>query len=205
VRRAGSTVGVGRRYCRRMSGRNVDVVRYPVRVRPRSRRTLDRKLVLRFPGAAVVSSGLIARLPPRSRVRQAALRRDVGLSLEAYNRRDLDAVVASWDPQFEYRPDDGWVQAGLVEPSYRGLDGYQRYIAAAAEVWGTENYLSRAELIDLGDRVVVLAEGWMRGQRSGVSLIQPYALVSTLRYGRPVRHQEYFDHAKALLAVGLSE
>lgn len=65
--------------------------------------------------------------------------------------------------------------------------------------------MNRAELIDLGDRVVVLAEGWMRGQRSGVSLIQPIALLSTLRYGRPVRHQEYFDHAKALLAAGLSE
>jgi ketosteroid isomerase-like protein len=138
-------------------------------------------------------------------VRQAALRRDVGLSLEAFNRRDLDAVVASWDPQFEYCPDDGWVQAGLVEPSYRGLHGYQRYVAATAEVWGTENHLSRAELIDLGDRVVVLAEVRMRGQRSGVPLTQPYGLVTMLRYGRPVRHQEYFDHAKALLAVGLSE
>jgi ketosteroid isomerase-like protein len=187
-----------------MSGRNVDVVRTPVRLRDPSRRTLDRKLFLRFPRAAVVSARLISRLPPRSRLRQAALRRDVGLSLEAYNRRDLDAVVASWDPQFEYRPDDGWVQAGLVEPSYRGLSGYQRYVAGTAEVWGTENYLSRAELIDLGDRVVVLADGWMRGQRSGVQLIQPYALVTTLRNGRPVRHEEYFDHAKALLAAGLS-
>lgn len=188
-----------------MSGRNVDVVRVPVRLRDPSRRTVDRELALRFPRAAVVSARLIARLTPRSRVRQAALRRDVRLSLEAYNRRDLDAVVASWDPQFEYCPDEGWVQAGLVEPSYRGLGGYRRYIAATAEVWGTENYLNRAELIDLGDRVVVLAEGWMRGQRSGVSLIQPIALVSTLQHGRAVRHQEYFDHAKALLAAGLSE
>jgi ketosteroid isomerase-like protein len=42
-------------------------------------------------------------------------------------------------------------------------------------------------------------------QASGVSLTEAYALVSTLRDGRVIRHQEYFDHAQVLEAVGLRE
>ena len=59
------------------------------------------------------------------------------------------------------------------------------------------------ELVDLGDRVVILAEGSMRGQASGVPLSQSFALVTTLRDGRPISHQEYYDHEEALAAVGL--
>jgi ketosteroid isomerase-like protein len=38
-----------------------------------------------------------------------------------------------------------------------------------------------------------------------VPLTEAYALVLTLKGGRVVRIQEYFDHAEALEAVGLSE
>jgi len=43
----------------------------------------------------------------------------------------------------------------------------------------------------------------MRGQASGVPLSQSFALVTTLRDGRPISHQEYYDHEEALAAVGL--
>jgi ketosteroid isomerase-like protein len=45
----------------------------------------------------------------------------------------------------------------------------------------------------------------MRAQASGVPLTEAYAMVSTFKDGRAVRIEEYFDHAKALEAVGLSE
>ena len=61
------------------------------------------------------------------------------------------------------------------------------------------------ELIDLGERIVLLADGSMRAQASGVPLTEAFALVSTLKHGRPVRHEEYYDHAEALKAVGLAE
>jgi ketosteroid isomerase-like protein len=61
------------------------------------------------------------------------------------------------------------------------------------------------ELIDLGGRIVLLAHVPMRAQSSGVPLTEAYALVSTLKDGSLVRHQEYYDHAQALEAVGLSE
>ncbi len=181
------------------------IVRKPLRVRERSSRTLDQRVSLRFPRLTVGNAVLIGRLPPASRLRQAALWRTARLSLEAYNRRDLEAVVVGWHPDVEYHPDREWVKAGLVEPFYRGAAGYRNYVATVDEVWGGENYLAPTEFIDLGGRVVTLATGRMRAQASGVSLTEAFALVSTLKDGRPIRHQEYYDHAEALEAVGLSE
>src|SRR5207253_7318057 len=65
--------------------------------------------------------------------------------------RDLDAVVIGWHPECEYIPGSAWIESGLVESCYHGLEGYRRFIAVTSEVWGTENYLKPVELIDLGD------------------------------------------------------
>ena len=51
-----------------MSQENMEVVRQPLRVGERSRRTLDERLSLRFPRLVAASSRLIAKLPPRSRL-----------------------------------------------------------------------------------------------------------------------------------------
>jgi ketosteroid isomerase-like protein len=187
-----------------MAQEKVGVVRIPLGPWEGSSRTLDQRVSLRFPRVAAATVRRVGTQRPGSRVRTAVLVRAVRLSLAAYNRRDLDAVVIGWDPGFEYRPGEEWVRAGLAEASYRGLDGYRRYVASTAEVWGGENYLRPVELIDLGDRIVTLAEGSMRGQASGVPLNQSFALVTTLHGGRPVSHQEYYDHEEALAAVGLT-
>jgi ketosteroid isomerase-like protein len=181
------------------------IVRKPLRARERSNRTLDQRLSLRFPRLAAAYLRLIGKMPPGSRLRQATLWRGARLGVEAYNRRDLDAVVIGWHPDFEYHTGREWAQSGLVEPCYRGLEGYRKYVAATEEVWGEENYLRPVELIDLGERIVMLADGRMRAQASGVPLAEAFALVTTLEDGRTVRLQEYYDHAEALEAVGLSE
>lgn len=188
-----------------MSEENVEAVRTPVRVRERSRRTLDQRLSLRFPGLAAANARLIAKLPPGSRLRRAALSRSVRLASEAYNRRDLDAVVSGCHREFEYFPARNWVESGLVEPCYRGLEGYRKYIAATSEVWGGENRIEPVELIDLGERFVLLATVPMRAQASGVALTEAFAYVATVKDGRVLRLQEYYDHAEALEAVGLPE
>jgi ketosteroid isomerase-like protein len=188
-----------------MSQENVEIVRMPLPVSRRSRRTLDERLLLRFPRLAAAGARMISKLPPGSRIRKAVAGRNVRLGAEAYNRRDLDAVIAGWHPDFEYLPDAKWVKAGLVEQSYRGADGYRRYIAAAEEVWGRENTMESVELIDIGDRLVILATVPMRAQASGVPLSEAYAVVMTLEEGRPIRLQEYFDHDEAFEAAGLSE
>ena len=89
------------------------IVRKPLRARERSSRTLDQRLLLRFPGLAAASFRLIGKLPPRSRVRQAALWRAIQLAVEAYNRRDLDLVAIGFRPDLEYYPYREFVEAGL--------------------------------------------------------------------------------------------
>jgi ketosteroid isomerase-like protein len=188
-----------------MSRDNVDFVRKPLKIREHSRRTLDQRLAIRFPWLSAASFRLLAKLPPRSRVRQATLWRGTRLMVEAYNRRDLDAVVIVYRPDMEYYPYREFVEAGLAEPVYRGAAGYRAYIEATYDVWGTEVRLYPTELIDLGDRIVLLADMPMRAQASGVALAQTYAGVSTLKHGRVIRNDDYLTHAEALEAVGLRD
>ena len=81
-----------------MSQENVEFVRKPLRVRAQSSRTLDQRLALRFPWLGDANVRLIDRLPPKSRIRQAAVWRAARLAVEAYNRRDLDAFMATYAP-----------------------------------------------------------------------------------------------------------
>ena len=179
-----------------MSDQTVEFVRKPLQIREHSRRTLDQRLAIRFPWVAAASSRLISGLPPGSRVRQAALWRVTRLAVEAYNRRDLDAVVTAYRPDMEYYP--------YREPVYHGPSGYRAYIEATYDVWGTDVRLYPTELIDLGDRVVLLADMPMRAQASGIALAQTYAGVSTLKNGRVIRNHDFLSHAEALAFVGLS-
>jgi ketosteroid isomerase-like protein len=188
-----------------MSQENLEIVRRPLRVRERSSRTLDQRLSLRFPRLAAAYLRRIGKLPPSSRLRQAALSRAVRLASEAYNRRDLDAVVIGYHPEVEYHPARSWVEAGFFEPCYRGPEGYRTYVAITSEVFGAEVHFKPVELIDLGERIVVLANVPMRAQASGVPLTEAFAYVSTWQDGRVIHLQEYYDHAEALEAVGLPE
>jgi ketosteroid isomerase-like protein len=179
------------------------IVRRPLRVREGSRRTLEQRLYLRFPFLATTFVRLIGRLPPSSRLRQAALWRNVRLGLEAYNRRDLDVAAIGFHPELEYYPYREFVEAGLAEPCYRGPAGYRAYIESTYDVWGAQVRLHPTELIDLGDRLVLLADMPMRAQSSGVALDEAYGTVWTLKEGRVVRAQDFLRHGEALDAAGL--
>jgi ketosteroid isomerase-like protein len=181
------------------------IVRKPLGAHQRSRRTLDERLSLRFPRLADRSLGLILRLPPSSRLRQAAVWRAARLLVEALNRRDLDAMLISYHPDFEYDPPREVVEAGLAQPWYRGRAGFRKAVSDRDEVWGADARLRPIELVDLGDRGVLLSELAGRAQASGIALTQPYASVVTLKDGKVIRQQEFLAHAEALEAVGLSE
>ena len=83
--------------------------------------------------------------------------------------------------------------------------GYRRYIEATYDVWGADVRLEPTELIDLGDRMVLLADMPMRAQASGVPLAQTYATVATIKHGRVIRQRDFLHHSEALEAAGLSE
>jgi ketosteroid isomerase-like protein len=107
--------------------------------------------------------------------------------VEAFNRRDLDAVLVGYHPDFEFYPPREGAEAGLSEPCYRGRAGYLRYVSELSEVWGADIRVEPTELIDLGDRRVTLGYAPGRGQASGVVLTETFAAVVTLKHGRVIR------------------
>jgi ketosteroid isomerase-like protein len=177
--------------------------RKAVPVRERSGRTLDQRLFLRVPRLATAAAFLIGRLPPSSRLRQGAMWRGVRLSVEAFNRRDFDAALLGHDTDCEFQLPREPVEAGLVEPYARGPSGYRRVASLFAHVG--DLYLEQVEVIDLGDRLVLLADMSVRWQRADIPLSRMWANVITLERGRVIREQYFWDHAEALEAVGLRE
>ena len=188
-----------------MSQENVEFVRKPFHVRKRSSRTVDERIFLRFPRLYVAVARRITTLPLRSRVRQAAVWRAIRLGVEAFNRRDIDALFVGYHDDFELHPAREFVEAGLAEASYCGLAGYLEYLSDWSEVWGGSRRVEPEELIDMGDRFVLLGSTPERAQSSGVALTEAYANVCTLKDGKLIRQREFVDHAEALEAVGLSE
>jgi ketosteroid isomerase-like protein len=187
-----------------MSPAKVTAVRQPLKAREGAGRTLDQRLFVRFPRLGRAMFRLAANRPPRSRLRRAGLARAAQISAEAYNRRDLDAVVIGYHPELEYRPARAWVEGGFFEPCYHGPDGYRKYVASTAEVFGGEVYFMPEELVDLGDRFVMLARVPMRAQASGIELTETFAYVAHMKDGLVIRMQEYYDHDEALAAAGLN-
>jgi ketosteroid isomerase-like protein len=125
--------------------------------------------------------------------------------MEAFNRRDIDAALVYAHPDFEYRPPREFVEAGFFEPCYRGAGGFRKYVSTWSDVFGADLRIEPVELIDLGDRIAMLATLPTRGQSSGIPLTGTIATVSTMKNGRATHVQAYLDHAEALEAVGLSE
>ncbi len=114
-------------------------------------------------------------------------------------------MTISFHPDLEYYPYREFVEAANAEPCYHGPSGYRAYVESTYEVWGADVRIEPRELIDPGDRFVLLADMPMRAQASGVPLAQTYATVATLKEGRVITQRDFLDHAEALQAVGLSE
>jgi ketosteroid isomerase-like protein len=179
------------------------VVRKLVPLHDGKGRAFEQRLFARVPWLAAPSLRLVARLPPRSRLRQALMRRGIRVSAEAFNRGDLDALAPTRAPDFEFHPPPQTVESGFMEPCYRGAAGYRRYVSELSDVWGADIRIESLELIDMGDRLVMLMDVPVRARSSGVPLTGKLASVATLANGMVIRQQDYFDHDEALEAVGL--
>jgi ketosteroid isomerase-like protein len=182
------------------------IVRKPLTVRERSRRTLDQRVAIRFPRLFDAYARLmVGRLPPTSRVRQAALWRGTRHGIEAFNRRDIDAALVYFHPDFEYHPPREFVEVGFFAPCYRGREGFLEFMSGWSDVFGADLRTEPVELIDLGDRIVWLGELPARAQATGIPFSGKVATVTALKDGKAIRIQLYWDQAQALDAVGLSE
>jgi ketosteroid isomerase-like protein len=117
-------------------------------------------------------------------------------------RTDLDLYVTEY-----LAPELEWYTAA-EDPdvaTHRGPQAFKAYV----ERWMDSFDGLRADLeecIDVGDDRVWTWVRWTgRGRASGANAEWHLAIVYTLRDGRIVRADEYFDRDEALEAVGLSK
>ena len=122
-------------------------------------------------------------------------------AFEAFNRGDVDAVVADFAPDCEYIP-SGAIP-GRADVS-RGPEGYKRWVSWLRDEFDNA-HVQIHELIDAGDRVLVRLTARGRGKQSGVEASWHLWNVWTLRDGKVVHGQGFTAREEALQAAGLSE
>jgi ketosteroid isomerase-like protein len=187
-----------------MSQENVGMVRQPVAVATRSRRRLEERVGLRFPRVMAFLDGLLWRLPPRSRLRQAVLRRLIQLGHEALNRGDFEAAFARYDPHIELVSDSRLMGLGF-DGVYRGHAERVRFQQRWVAEWGDFRFEPQ-ELIDFGDgRLFMHGRIVGSGLTSGAGFDSDWAVLLTVSDARVVREQFFFNRGDAFEAAGLRE
>lgn len=116
---------------------------------------------------------------------------------EAFNRGDMEAVLAQSDPEIEIRDPD---RTGRV---YRGHDDFLAFVGEWMESWDTYA-LEVAGLTRNEDSVLADLIQSGRGKGSGIEVAEPFHQVLTFRDDRVVRFAIYIERADAERAAGLA-
>jgi ketosteroid isomerase-like protein len=107
-----------------------------------------------------------------------------------------------WDPEIEL--DAFGFPALDLTGVYRGADAARNWWREWYAAWDTLRF--EYELVDAGDRVVMLLDLRLRGRSTGIEFPPAKgAWVITFRDGLIVHMKLYISQAEALEAVGLSE
>jgi ketosteroid isomerase-like protein len=117
----------------------------------------------------------------------------------AWNAGDMDALGQLYDPNIVVRYASGWPEGS--EP-IMGREAVVRQWEQQREPFDADS-LELIDIVDLADRVVV-RQLW-RAVGRGPDLNIEVSSVNTLRDGRTILLEFFWDHADALEAVGLSE
>jgi ketosteroid isomerase-like protein len=128
----------------------------------------------------------------------------VRLAIEATNRGDYEAALVIWADDAETINARGVLTVGGAPQETRSRSERIRYRQQWSAEWDGFGF-ERVELIDLGQRIVVLVHATGSGPTSGVRFDQDGGFVLDLSGGRVVREQIFLDRAEALEAAGLSE
>jgi ketosteroid isomerase-like protein len=113
-------------------------------------------------------------------------------SYAAFERDDMDAVVADMHEEIEWHQAQGLPHGG----TYHGLDEVRRAIFDPLDdAWWDDFRADPSEFIDAGEQVVVLGRYTARAKRTGRPLDVPFAHVWTFRSGKAIRFRQFVDTA----------
>ena len=114
-----------------------------------------------------------------------------------------DLLEEFFDPEIEWTGPREFPDLGETHHGYEGIASYGAKLAEAMD----DYRMAPERFVDVGDdRVLVFSREGGRGKGSGAE-VQTHltAHLWTLRNGRAVRMQSYWERADALKAVGLTE
>lgn len=119
---------------------------------------------------------------------------------EAFNRRDLDALLEFYSPEIVWEQDEGFVEPG----THYGHAGVRHVFDSIFE--GFEDFRIEAqEIHDVDDdRVLAIVRIRATGNLSGLKLDNPGGHLYWFRDGMVVKVKLYLDPAEARKAAGLS-
>jgi ketosteroid isomerase-like protein len=117
---------------------------------------------------------------------------------EAYSAGDMDAFRELHDPDVIGRMPEGWPEPGFV-----GREAVMRQFEQLRETFDATSVRPISDFIDAGDRVVVRLA--YHGEGHGPEMNFEMTQVITVRNGKILYREYFWDHAEALEAVGLSE
>lgn len=119
---------------------------------------------------------------------------------EAFNRDGFDGLFPFLDPDFEFHEPPEQPAPRV----FRGHEEARKGWAQWNEAW-VEQRSATEEMIELDDgRLLVLTVQHFRG-RDGLELTQPNANIFTLRGGKIVRWESFWERETALKVAGLPE
>jgi ketosteroid isomerase-like protein len=171
--------------------------------RAAQRRSLDERLLVRFPAVYPLVGRLWTRLSPRSRLRRTMLARSIPRTCAALNRRDSAVFMLGFHPRIEFRGAKDVLGPDQTEVVF-GHEGVLEFLAAWFEAIEDLRY-DPAEVLDFGSRFLVKAELSGHGSGSGVAVRQQLFVLSHVRGGWVVKQESFVDRSQALEAAGLSE
>jgi ketosteroid isomerase-like protein len=115
-------------------------------------------------------------------------------------KSDWGAELA--DPEVEWDASESTVPD--LSGVYRGKEAVRQWWREWFAAWETQQF--EYELVDAGDRVVMLLDQRMQGRSSGIEVfLGKWAQVATFRDGLIIHWKLYMSQSEALEAVGLSE
>ena len=120
-------------------------------------------------------------------------------TLKAWNAGDMDALRDLYSPDIIMRHPEGWPEPG----PFVGREAVMRQFEQLRETWDADAVEPIGDFIDIGDRVAVrvVLHGEGRGPEANIEMTN----VVTVRNGKIVFIEFFWDHAEALETLGLSE
>ena len=118
---------------------------------------------------------------------------------EAWNAGDMDALRELYDPEIVVRAPEGWPEPGPLV----GTEAVIRQWERQREAWDAQTLESISDFRHAGDRVAV-RHVW-HGTGHGPAAAVEVTALNTVRRGKILAIEFFWDHAEALEALGLSE